>query len=141
MKAKIGTYLLPILTMLILGAFQVQHPETLIGAWKLKSLTAEYPKTMSGKSKSAAEADIKDLTGRLKKTTFVFSKDGYLSYLGHKGKWVMSNDGKTVDFIDDAKEKTVASIIKLSADQLIFTRVDDGISQTFCLAKYVKEIH
>lgn len=135
MKTKITFLLLAITAIVVIGALQVSYANKLIGTWKLKSFKAEYPSTMTGKTKSVAEADMKDLTGRMKKTTFVFTKDGSLSYLNSKGTWAISNNGKTVDFVSAAKEKSVVTIIELTEHQLVFSRVDDGIKQTFHLVK------
>jgi hypothetical protein len=140
MKIKISNYMLAIVAIILLGAFQVNQSASLTGVWKLKNFIPEYPVTMTGKTRSAAEADMKELAGRLKKTTFIFSADGNLSYLGHQGKWSMSNDGKTVRFISNTNEKSTVTIIKLSAQDLLFKRVDDGITQTFHLFKVIKEI-
>jgi hypothetical protein len=141
MKTKISNYMLAIVAIILLGAFQVNHSEFLTGTWKLKSFTPEYPETMTGKARPAAEADMKELTGRLKKTTFVFSADGNLSYLGRQSKWSMSTDGKTVNLISGTNEKSAVTIIKLTEQDLVFKRVDDGITQTFHLFKVIKEIH
>jgi hypothetical protein len=140
MKTKISNYMLAIMAIILLGAFQVKQPASLTGVWKLKSFIPEYAVTMTGKARSAAEADMKELAGRLKKTTFIFSADGNLSYLGHQGKWSMSNDGKTVRFISNTNEKSTVTIIKLSEQDLLFKRVDDGITQTFHLFKVIREI-
>lgn len=135
MKTKINSFVISIIGFLLLSAFQSYRSEVLIGSWKLTSLTAEYPKSMTGKAKTDAVNDVKGTNERLKKTSFVFTKDGHLSYANHIGTFVMSVDGKTVTFINDTKEKSIANIIKLTPHELIFTRVDNGITQTFHLAK------
>ena len=61
MKTNISNYMLAIVAIILLGAFQVTHSEFLTGTWKLKSFTPEYPATMTGKTRPAAEADMKEL--------------------------------------------------------------------------------
>lgn len=135
MKTKINRFLLAFITFIMMGAFQADPSAQLIGSWTLKSLIPAYPENMKPKTKADAEKDIQDLTGRLKKTKFIFSKDGHLSFERHSGMWKMSSDGKTVGLINDNKEKIVATILSLSAHQLVFSRVDDGIKQTFTLTR------
>ena len=144
MKIKTNPFfssLIALIAVLGITAFQAGQSPTLIGSWKVKSFQAAYPDTMSNKAKAAAELDMKDLGARLKKSILVFNQDGSLSYLGHKGRWMMNTNGKTVDFISSTNEKSLITIVKLSQKDFVFKRVDDGITQTFHLTRYVKEIH
>ena len=135
MKNKINAFVLSFIATQLLSAFQVIPPATLVGSWKLTSLSAIYPKTMTGKAKSTAEADIKNTGERLKQTTFVFTKDGHLSFAKHTGTYVIGKDDKTVDFVNDTKEKSTGHIVKLTIHELEFTREDDGLTQVFHLIK------
>ncbi|MDP9078909.1 MAG: hypothetical protein M3O71_15880 [Bacteroidota bacterium] len=135
MKTKINSFTRYFIAIPLLSAFQIGPSATLVGTWKLTSLTAIYPKNMTSKARSTAEADIKSTSERLKQTTFVFSKDGHLSFAKHTGTYVIGKDGKTVDFVNYAKEKSTGLIVKLTTHDLEFTREDDGLTQVFHLVK------
>lgn len=135
MKINSNIIALSVVTILLFSSFQIDQAGKLVGTWKLTRLTAIYPKKMTGKAKKDAEADIKETGERLKKTIFVFTRDGHLSYVSHVGTYTVSKDGKSVDFMNDTKEKSTAVIVRLTAHELEFTREDDGLTQVFYLVK------
>jgi hypothetical protein len=40
--------------------------------------------------------------------------DGHLSFAKHTGTYVIGKDGKTINFVNDTKEKSTARIVKLT---------------------------
>jgi hypothetical protein len=119
---------------------KVTHAQTsstaLAGAWKFQDLKAEYPQNMQGKKLADAQKDVQGDIKKFKKNfPFIFTEDGHFTIGTHHGTWVMGEDGKTVTYTNEKKQKGTATILQLTEHQLIFSRVDDDITQTFTLTR------
>ena len=110
-------------------------PSALAGSWKFQQLKAEYPKDMQGKKLADAKKDMKGDEKKFKSFAFSFTEDGHCTIGPIHGTWVMSEDGTTVTVTNEKNEKIVATIMQLTEHQLVFSRMDDGIKQTFTLTK------
>jgi len=105
------------------------------GTWKVKSFSAGLPKSLTGKARATAKADMKAQAVRLNKSTFVFNKDGSAIYFNKPAKWVMGKEVNTVYFTTPNKEISVITIILLNAHELVVTRLNDGVFQTLDLTR------
>lgn len=107
----------------------------LVGSWKFQDMKAEYPKGMQGKKLADAQKDIEGDIRKFKEASFIFKKDGSCIIGLHHGTWVMSQDSRTVTYINEKNTKEVATIVQLTAHQLVFSRIDEDIKQTFTLTR------
>ncbi|SRR5260221_5210156 len=131
---KILFILIAVITLKVAPA---QTPSSsLAGTWKFQDLKAEYPQNMQGKKLADAQKDVQSDIKKFKKNfPFTFTEDGHCTIGTHHGTWQMSEDGKTVTYTNEKKQKETAAILQLTEHQLIFSRVDDDITQTFTLTR------
>lgn len=127
-------FILIVVTAFKLAGAQIQA-SALAGSWKFQNMKAEYPKDMQGKKLADAQKDMQGDIKKFKEVTFIFKKDGKCTIGGHHGTWVMSPDSQTVTYINEKNTKEVATIVQLTEHQLIFSRIDDNIKQTFTLTR------
>jgi hypothetical protein len=125
----------------VIGFFSASAQSTssasglIIGTWKCQDMQAEYPATLQGEKLEAAKKQNDDAVTSLKNTPFIFTKDGKCTIGTQHGTWVMSNDGKTVTYTNESKQKQVAALLEVTADKVVFQMMDHDIKETFTLTK------
>ena len=127
MKTKINILLLAAVSFMTIAAAQSTKSDLLIGTWKLQSLSPEFPLNVTDKEKIKDEKIIADDTEYFKKNSFIFTKYGELTLGKKKFTWVMNATGNKVNVSKGHKVIIVATILKLSDHELIFTRPDEGM--------------
>lgn len=135
MKSKYIMLLIAAIWAVSVANAQSNRSEMITGSWKLKNLKPQFPANALKKEIASDRKIIADDEKDFKKSSFVFTKDRRL-LLGEKNfTWKLESDDKTVKVMKDDSLIIVATIVKLSAHQLIFTRPDEGMIVTYTLIR------
>jgi hypothetical protein len=134
MKTKFNCLLIATICYFSVVYGQATKPEMINGTWKLKSLKAQFPANISEKEKAKDQKIIDGDEADFKKYGFTFK--GNALDIGKKHfTWMMNEKGTQVTVKKKGKSIIIATLVKVTAHQLIFTRPDEGMIVTFTLSR------
>jgi hypothetical protein len=125
------------ITALALSSMAVmeQSQPVIIGSWKVISVKASYPPTISPADKMKSEMGLTKEEQAFKASPFVFHENGDLEVMKMNDHWMLSKDGKSFKIVIMKDESMDADIISLTSTGLVFTVIDHDIKETFTLQK------
>jgi hypothetical protein len=125
------------ITALALSSMAVmeQSQPVIIGSWKVISVKASYPPTISPADKMKSEMGLTKEEQAFKASPFVFHENGDLEVMKMNDHWTLSKDGKSFKIVIMKDESMNADIISLTSTGLVFTVIDHDIKETFTLQK------
>lgn len=132
MKTKINCLLIATICYFSMVYGQVSKTEMINGTWKLKNLKAQFPLNITEKEKQKDQKIIDSDEADFKKYGFTFK--GNSLDIGKKHfTWMMNEKGTEVTVKKKGKSIITATLVNLSAHQLVFTRPDEGMVVTYTL--------
>jgi len=116
-------------------AVSEQSQPALIGSWKVISVKANYPATISPAEKMKSEMSLSKQELAFKASPFVFHENGDLEVMKMNDHWTLSKNGRSFKIMIMKDESMEADIISLTSAKLVFTVIDHEIKETFTLEK------